>query len=87
MNVNRRQWAIGSQAIWMLSALVVLAFLEMLTLDFYFIISFIGFLAVAQLFAPSRTSPTWWRVIRLISLVGLVVLGYLVYQRVMTVIS
>jgi hypothetical protein len=87
MVVNRRQWAIGTQAIWMFSALVVLTFLEMLTVDFYFIISFIGFLAVAQLFAPSHTNPRWWTVVRLISMAGLIVLGYLVYERIVTVLS
>jgi hypothetical protein len=87
MVVNRRQWTIGTQAVWMLGALVVLAVLEMLTIDFYFTISLIGFLAVAQLFAPTSTRTTWWTVVRVISIVGIGVLGYLVYQRVVAVLG
>ncbi len=84
---NRRQWTIQTQGIWMLLSLVVLTAFGMLTPEFYFIVCLLGLLGVTLLFAPPYTEPSWWRRLQLVTMLGLVVFGYIVYDRVMTLIQ
>jgi len=87
MVANRRKRVLQTQLVWMVAALLVLTALGMLTPEFYFTISLIGFIAVLLLFAPVDTEPSWWFKARLVKVAGLLVFGYFVYQRILTVLS
>lgn len=79
---NRRRAIVRGQILWMAIALVGLLFLGMFSPDFYYIVAFIGFLVVTQLFAPVESVPDWWRGVRLFVLAGFLVFGLLAAWRI-----
>ena len=52
METRRRRRFVHAQLAWMLATVVVLATLESLTLELFFVLSLIGFLVVVELTAP-----------------------------------
>lgn len=80
---NRRRAILSGQIVWMAVALVVLLGLGMFSPEFYYIVSFIGFLVVTQLFAPVESVPDWWHRVKLLVLVGFFVFGYLAARRIL----
>lgn len=54
MQTTRRLRFIHTQLAWMLGALLVLALLEALTVELFFVVSLIGLLIVVELTAPFR---------------------------------
>lgn len=75
-----------TQAIWMLFVLAATLLLGLFSVGAFFILSFIGLLAVTQLYHPTGEPPGWWRWLRLLTGACLVVFGYLVYLQVISVI-
>ena len=71
-----------TQGAWMTVSFVTLMMISAFTVQRFFIVSFIGLLSVMQLYAPTDDHPDWWALLRVISLVGFVVFGYIVYARV-----
>jgi hypothetical protein len=68
------------QAGWMALVLGLLFGLDSLTLESFFVLSFLGLLGVRLLFAPTRGTPGWWRVLRWVVYLGFVVLGYVFFR-------
>jgi ABC-type multidrug transport system permease subunit len=62
---------------WLICTLAVLLYFSLFTIREYFVIAFIGLLAIAQVFAPVQSSPRWWVILR-----RLVILGYAVFTLV-----
>lgn len=71
------------QTAWFLTALVLLALLDALTLELFFVLAFLGFLVIIELTAPFAVAPEWRRRLRLLILVGLVGFGYVVVTQVL----
>lgn len=71
---------------WMLGAAFVLALLESLTLELFFVVSLIGFLVVTELTAPFNVTPQWRRRIKWLIAVGLAGFGYIVVRRIMEIL-
>jgi len=53
----------------------------------YFLISFVWFLIVSEVFAPAEPETNWWRQLRWIKLLGVLVLCYIVAERVAVVVQ
>jgi len=59
MSTRQRQRFIHGQLAWMLMVIVLLAVLDALTLELYFVLSLIGLLVVVELTAPFNVTPRW----------------------------
>jgi uncharacterized membrane protein HdeD (DUF308 family) len=86
METRRRRRFVHAQLAWMLAAVVVLAALESLTLELFFVLSLIGFLVVVELTAPVAVSPRWRRRIPWLIAAGLAIFGYIVVRRILEIL-
>jgi hypothetical protein len=86
MATRRRQRFVQGQAAWMLVALVVLAVLGALSLELYFLVSLVGFLVVVELTSPINVTPQWRSRLKWIVLLGLLLFGYVVVQRILRIL-
>lgn len=86
MPTRRRQRFINAQLAWMLSAILLLALLESLRLELFFVISLIGFLVVVELTAPFNVTPRWRRRLKWIIAVGLVGFAIIVIRRILAIL-
>ena len=82
---QRRRFVFALSA-WLFSTLFVLALLEALTLELFFVVSLIGLLIVLELTAPFAVTPTWRSRLKWIILVGLAGFGYLVVRRILAIL-
>lgn len=78
---SQLQLVLAFQFTWMAVVLIVLLAIAMWTLERYFVLSLIGLLAARLLFAPTNSTPRWWRVLTWIAYAALGVLAYIVYDR------
>jgi len=83
MATSRRQRFVHGQTAWMLTALVVLAALNTLSLELYFVVSLIGFLVLVELTAPFDVTPRWRSRLKWLIFLGLVVFGAIVLRRIL----
>lgn len=86
MSTHRRQRFIHAQTAWMLATIVLLAVLDTLTLELFFVLSLIGFLVVTELTAPFNVTPEWRSRLRWIIVVGLAIFGYIVVRRLLSIL-
>lgn len=86
MTVTRRQRFVHGHLAWMLGTALVLALLDALTYEVFFIVAFVGFLALLEWTGPVRIAPPWRRRLRLAILLGLAGIGYLVVRRVLALL-
>lgn len=70
-----------TQAIWLVSTLVVLLALGQFELEAYFVLVFVGLLGTLVLYAPTGDTPGWWRPLVVLSVLCFLAFGYLVYLR------
>lgn len=75
-----------TQTIWMLFVLGATLLLGLFSVEAFFTLSFVGLLAVTQLYHPTGESPGWWRWLRLLTGICFLVFGYVVYRQVLSVI-
>lgn len=86
MVVTKRRRFVHLHLAWMLSAALVLALLDSLTYELFFVTSLIGFLLVVELTAPFRVTPAWRRRLKWITLLGLAGFAYVVVRRVLEIL-
>lgn len=86
MATQRRQRFIHGQVAWMLGSILVLALLDAITLELFFVLSFIGFLVLIELTAPIVVTPTWRRRLKWLIGLGLIVFGYIVVRRILAIL-
>jgi hypothetical protein len=82
---RRRRFVHGTVA-WMLGTVVVLALLDSLSYELFFVVSLIGFLVVTELTAPFNVTPRWRRRLKWIIALGLLVFGYVVVRRILAIL-
>ena len=78
---NRLRFVHG-QVAWMSGAAILLLFLDSLTYQLFFVISFIGFLIMMEFTAPFAVSVRWRKRLRLILLLGLIVFAYIIVTEI-----
>jgi hypothetical protein len=86
MPTARRQRFIHGNVAWMLGTVVVLALLDSLSYELFFVVSLIGFLVVTELTAPFNVTPRWRRRLKWIIALGLLVFGYVVVRRILAIL-
>jgi hypothetical protein len=87
MSTHRRRRFIHAQTAWMLATIILLATLETLTLELFFVISLIGFLVIIELTAPFNVTPEWRSRLKWLILAGLILFGIVVAQRILTILA
>ncbi len=85
MLTRRRRLFLNGQLAWMLSAIVLLAVFDAISLEMFFLISLIGLLIVTELTAPVNVTPEWRRRLRRVVFVSLAVFGYIVVRWIVDV--
>ena len=86
MITRRRQRFIHGQVAWMLVSILVLAALQSLSLELFFVLSFIGLLVLIELTAPFNVTPTWRRRLKWFILIGLIVFTIIVVRRILAIL-
>ncbi|MFC6721152.1 hypothetical protein [Halobacteriaceae bacterium SHR40] len=81
-STDRLASIILTQGVWMLAAVLTLFFFGLYTVENYFIVSFIGLLIVLQVYAPTGEPPAWWSLVRLVTLAGYIIFGWIMYERI-----
>lgn len=84
MTAELRNSFLLSMAAWMLVGWIGLFVLDQLSAETYFTVSFIGLVAMMQLYAPTTERPTWWQGLMWVEAVCFLVFGYIVYVRIVT---
>lgn len=83
---RRRLGFVHAQVGWMLAALVVLAALDALSYELFFVVSLVGFLVALELTAPVAVAPRWRARLRWVVVAGLVAFAAVVVRRVLAVL-
>jgi hypothetical protein len=86
MPVTRRRRFVHANLAWLLATALVLALLDALTYELFFVVSLIGFLIVVELTAPFRATPAWRQRLKWVILVGLLGFAYVVVQRIIAIL-
>ena len=86
MPTRRRQQFIYGQAVWMFATLVVLAGLDSLTLELFFVLSLIGLLVVIELTAPFDVTPAWRSRLKWLVALGLLGFAAIVLRRILDIL-
>ncbi|WP_415380182.1 hypothetical protein [Halosimplex sp. TS25] len=86
MSLHRRQRFVHRNLAWMLATALLLVLLNALTLELFFVVSLIGFLVTIELATPVAVTPRWRRRLRWIVALGLLVFGYIVIRRILTIL-
>ncbi|WP_049972846.1 hypothetical protein [Haladaptatus cibarius] len=81
MSVTHRRQFVYGQCGLMLVAAALLSILGVLTVETFFIVSFVGFLMLLELTSPAYVRPQWQSRLRWILLLGLLMFCYLVVAR------
>ena len=86
MATSPRRRFVHGQTAWMLLSVLVLAVLEALSLELFFVLSLIGFLVIVELTAPLNVTPEWRARLRWLIAAGLLVFGYIVVRRILAIL-
>ncbi|MFB1066377.1 hypothetical protein [Natrinema sp. H-ect4] len=77
---------VRGQVAWMVATILVLALLNALSYELFFVLSLIGFLIITELTAPFNVTPTWRRRLRWLILVGLIGFTAIVVRRILEIL-
>ena len=83
MEMRRAKRFVYGQTTWMLATVLVLSFLGELTLEVFFISSLLGFLILTEFTAPFNVRPEWRARLKWFILIGMVIFGYFMVNRVL----
>lgn len=86
MSTRRRERFIHAQVAWTLGTILVLALLQSLTLELFFVVSLIGFLVVTELTAPFTVTPAWRARLKWLIAIGLLGFAYIVVKRILAIL-
>lgn len=86
MTTQRRQQFVAGTMAWLLGAALVLALLDALSYQLFFVVSLIGFLVVIEVTAPFGVRPRWRRRLRWLIVLGLLVFVAIVVYRILSIL-
>lgn len=83
MGMRRVRLFVYSQTSWMLATVLGLSLLGALSMETFFIASLLGLLVLTELTAPFNVRPEWRARLKWVILLGFVLFGYFMVQRVL----
>ena len=86
VTANRRRTFVHAVTAWLLVTALVLALLDSLSYELFFVVSLVGFLVVTELTEPVALTPRWRRRIRWFIPPALLVFGLVVLRRVLSIL-
>ena len=87
MTASRRIRFVSGTVAWMLLSIIILALLNSLSIDLFFILSLIGFLIVVELSAPFSVQPKWRRRLWVVIAIGILIFMYIAGKRIFEIIE
>jgi hypothetical protein len=72
---------------WMLVVLAVLALLDSLSIEYFFVLSLLGFLIIVELSGPFTVRPAWRYRVNIIIAFGIVVFAFIVMTKVLNILG
>lgn len=86
MTLEKRRRFVYALVAWMVSVILLLAALDALELELFFVVSLIGLLVVVELTAPFNVTPRWRRRLLPVILLGLAGFSYIVIRRIIEIL-
>ncbi|MFC6954599.1 hypothetical protein [Halorubellus litoreus] len=86
MTTRRRQRFVAGTMAWALGSALVLALVDALAYELFFVTTLIGFLVVVELTAPLNVTPTWRARLKWLIGLGLVAFAYVVVRRILEIL-
>lgn len=86
MATRRRTRFVHATLAWLLASVLVLVLLDALSYELVFVVGLTGFLVVVELTAPLNVHPDWWRRLRWLILLGLLIFGGIVVRRILAIL-
>ncbi len=86
MVTPRRTRFLGAQLAVLVTVVLLLAVLDALAYDLFFLVALIGFLVVAELTSPFRVAPDWRSGIKWVAAAGLTVFAAIVTLRTIEIV-
>ncbi|QKG92010.1 hypothetical protein HPS36_03765 [Halorubrum salinarum] len=86
MALEKRRRFVYALVAWMVSVILLLAALNALELELFFVVSLIGLLVVVELTAPFNVTPQWRRRLLPVILAGLAGFSYIVIRRIIEIL-
>ena len=86
MTLEKRRQFVYALVAWMVSVILLLAALDALELELFFVVSLIGLLVVVELTAPFNVTPRWRRRLFPAILLGLAGFSYIVIRRIIEIL-
>lgn len=86
MALEKRRRFIYGIVTWMLSTILLLAALDALELELFFVLSLIGLLVIVELTAPFNITPQWRRRLLPVIIAGLAMFSYIVIRRIIEIL-
>lgn len=85
--MRKEQIALTALALWLSIVLLFMLLSRRFDFELFFVLWFIGFLVIAELIEPDYIQPGYLRYFKYIMVVGLVILGAIVVQKVMGILA
>lgn len=82
MTVKRRLEFVHGQVAWMAAVIIILFLLDAFSYELFFAGSFVGLLVMIEYTSTVEVTPTWRRRLRWIILIGLLVFGVVIVERI-----
>jgi hypothetical protein len=87
-NLMRKQLiAIIALALWLFIIAVSMLLSNRIDLELFFILCFVGVLVIMQFIEPSYVKPKYLRYIRYLIVVGIVIFGVIIAQKIMDILG
>lgn len=86
MVTPRKLRFVSAQSAWLMFNVLLLSLVGSITLELFFISSFIGFLAITTLTAPFSVTPPWRARLRWLIALGLLGFGYIAIRRILSLL-
>jgi len=85
--MRKQQIAIVALALWLFFVTLYMLLSNRFDLELFFILCFVGVLVITQFIEPNYVKPGYLRYIRYLILVGIVIFGVIVAQKVMEILG
>jgi hypothetical protein len=87
IRMRKKQIAAFSLALWLFIIAYFMLFGERFDLGLFFVLGFIGFLMIVELLEPRYVKPAYLRYIRLLTIAGIIISGFVVTQKLMEILG
>jgi hypothetical protein len=85
--MRKKQIAAIVLALWLTTISLFMLFAERFDLLLFFILGFIGFLVIVELMEPYYVKPGYVRYVRILIIIGIVISGAIVAQKVLDMLG